>query len=211
MENDVANNTSAKLTLLHVGCGPKGSSIPDPFRSKEWQELRLDIDPAVSPDIIGTMTDLSGVDDASVDALYTSHTIEHLHAYDVPVSLAEMFRVIKADGFCVITCPDLQAAAEMVVEDKLLEVAYESPAGPITPFDIIFSYRPFTVDNTFMWHRSGFTASVLGNTMLGAGFASVTVTRFRAGFALWAIGAKTEQTEEQLALLRRLYFPAGSC
>ena len=209
MDNAISQTVSATRSLLHVGCGPRGSVIPAPFNTAAWRELRLDIDVAVEPDIIGSMTDMSAVADASMDALYTSHTIEHLHAYDVPVSLAEISRVLKADGFCVITCPDLQAAAEMVAQDKLLEVAYESPAGPITPFDIIFSYRPFTLNNPFMWHRCGFTASVLGNELLSAGFPSVTVTRFRPGFALWAVAAKIPKSEDELADFRRSYFPGS--
>ena len=39
--------------LLNVGAGhPKsGSRIPTFFQSTEWQEVRLDIDPANEPDI----------------------------------------------------------------------------------------------------------------------------------------------------------------
>jgi hypothetical protein len=47
-------------TFLHVGCGPKRKDqTTRGFNS--WQELRLDIDEAVNPDIVGTMTDMSGV------------------------------------------------------------------------------------------------------------------------------------------------------
>ena len=59
--------------LLHVGCGPKRKAqTTSAFNTPAWDELRLDIDPAVSPDIIGTMTDMSGVDDGSVDAIFSS-------------------------------------------------------------------------------------------------------------------------------------------
>mgnify|MGYP006148730197 CR=1 FL=1 len=64
-------------TLLHVGCGPKTRQHTTPgFRGEGWDEIRLDIDVSVQPDIVGTMTDLSGVDDASVDAvLLTASTM----------------------------------------------------------------------------------------------------------------------------------------
>jgi hypothetical protein len=43
----------------------------------------------LNPDIVGTMTDMSAVADASVDALFSSHNIEHLYPHEVPVALAE--------------------------------------------------------------------------------------------------------------------------
>ncbi len=92
--------------FLHVGCGTqrKGPATPG-FNSDQWREIRLDINPSVSPDVIGTMTDMSAVPSASVDAIYSSHNIEHLYPHEVPVALAEFRRVLKDDGFTVITCP----------------------------------------------------------------------------------------------------------
>jgi predicted SAM-dependent methyltransferase len=107
-------------TFLHVGCGPKrkdqttrGINVP------EWSEQRLDIDASVAPDIIGTMTDMSAVADAAVDAVFSSHNIEPLYPHEVPLALAEFKRVLKPDGFVVITCPDLQSVCALVAEDKL--------------------------------------------------------------------------------------------
>ena len=95
-------------TFLHVGCGPKRKDqTTRGFISIDWHELRLDIDKSVQPDIIGTMTDMSAVADASVDAIFSSHNIEHLYPHEVPLALAEFKRVLRPDGFAVITCPDL--------------------------------------------------------------------------------------------------------
>ena len=53
-------------TFLHVGCGPKRKNqTTRGFNTADWTELRLDIDASVAPDIIGTMTDMSAVADAS--------------------------------------------------------------------------------------------------------------------------------------------------
>ncbi len=61
-------------TFLHVGCGPKRKNqTTQGFNTPDWTELRLDIDARVAPDIIGTMTDMSAVADASVDAIFSSH------------------------------------------------------------------------------------------------------------------------------------------
>ena len=60
--------------LLHIGCGPKRKDQTLPaFQSDDWQEVRFDIDESVSPDIIGTMTDMSAVETGSMDALFSSH------------------------------------------------------------------------------------------------------------------------------------------
>ncbi len=45
-------------TFLHVGYGPKHKDqTTRGFNSADWQELRLDIDQSVAPDIVGTMTE----------------------------------------------------------------------------------------------------------------------------------------------------------
>ncbi len=44
---------SSNMIFLHVGCGPARKEHAGPgFQGDEWQELRLDIDPAVEPDIV---------------------------------------------------------------------------------------------------------------------------------------------------------------
>jgi hypothetical protein len=63
-------------TLLHVGCGPKRKDrTTAAFNTPEWKELRLDIDSSVEPDVTGTMTDMSAVPNASVQAVFSSHNI----------------------------------------------------------------------------------------------------------------------------------------
>jgi SAM-dependent methyltransferase len=128
-------------TFLHVGCGPKRKDRTTSGFA-EWSELRFDIDESVQPDLVGTMTDMSSVSSDSVDAVFSSHNIEHLYPHEVPVALSEFLRVLKPDGFAVITCPDLQAVCALVAEDKLTEPAYTSPAGPIAPLDILYGHRP---------------------------------------------------------------------
>ena len=69
-------------TFLHVGCGPKRKEkTTRGFNTPNWAEIRLDIDPSAAPDITGTMTDMSGVASASVDAVFSSHNIEHLYPH----------------------------------------------------------------------------------------------------------------------------------
>ena len=77
-------------TFLHVGCGPKRKErTTRGFNTDAWSEIRLDIDPSVSPDVTGTMTDMASVSAGSVNAVFSSHNIEHLYPHEVPLSLAQ--------------------------------------------------------------------------------------------------------------------------
>lgn len=197
-------------TFLHVGCGHKRKDkTTQGFNCSAWQELRLDIDPSVSPDIVGTMIDMSGVADASVDAIYSSHNIEHLYPHEVPKALAEFIRVLKPDGFLVITCPDLQSVCALVAEDKLFESAYSSPAGPIAPVDILYGHRPALAQgNLYMAHRCGFTEKVLISTLRGLGFSTVISTRRVAPFYdLFAVATKMLKSEVEMHALAAEHFP----
>ncbi|MDO9004867.1 MAG: methyltransferase domain-containing protein [Aquabacterium sp.] len=197
-------------TLLHVGCGPKRIAQTTPgFNTPEWKELRLDIDMAVQPDVVGSMTDMSAVADESVDAIFSSHNIEHLYPHEVPVALREFLRVLKPDGFVVITCPDLKSVCTLVAEDKLLEPAYQSPAGPISPLDILYGHRPAMAQgNLFMAHRCGFTQSSIAITLKQAGFKSMaTVARHRF-LDLWAMATKQVSDEQSVHALAKSHFPS---
>jgi hypothetical protein len=196
-------------TFLHVGCGSNAKEhTTAAFAGSSWRELRLDIDQAVKPDIVGTMTSMVAVADQSVDAIFSSHNIEHLYPHEIPLAIAEFLRVLKSDGFAVITCPDLQSVAVLVAQDKLTEPAYVSPAGPIAPLDILYGYRPsMAAGNLFMAHRSGFTERVLRNTLLSGGFASVASTRRPAAFDLWAVAVKSAMPETALRALAMEHLP----
>jgi predicted SAM-dependent methyltransferase len=189
-------------TFLHVGCGHKRKERTTKALSS-WNELRFDIDVSVQPDLVGTMTDMSSVSTESVDAVFSSHNIEHLYPHEVPVALSEFLRVLKPDGFAVITCPDLQAVCALVAEDKLTEPAYTSPAGPIAPLDILYGHRlPMARGNLYMAHRCGFTQKVLTATLQASGFKAVaTASRGYPYFDLWAVASKEELPEAQMQAL----------
>jgi len=196
--------------LLHVGCSHKRiDQTTKGFNDGTWKEVRLDIDPAVNPDIVGTMTDMSLVESGCVDAVFSSHNIEHLYPHEVPVALNEFFRVLSDDGFCVITCPDLKSVCQLVAEDKLTEPAYVSPAGPIAPLDILYGHRSSMMrGNLFMAHRCGFTEKVLRGTLNASGFQSIASMCRPKAFDLWAIACKGLVSEDHLRELAIRHFPA---
>lgn len=196
--------------FLHIGCGQNHKArTTRAFNTPQWLELRLDIDPAVAPDIVGSMTDMRAVADGSVDAIYSSHNIEHLYPHEVPLALAEFHRVLKPEGFVVVTCPDLQAVAELVAQDKLLQPAYQSPAGPISPLDILYGHRPALArGNLFMAHRTGFTLNSLIQSFGAAGFGSCAGRRQPPpAYALWAVATRQVIEGADLKQLAAAHFP----
>lgn len=196
-------------TFLHVGCGGSRKEHTTPaFAQDDWRELRFDIDEKAKPDIVGTMTDMTAVSSASVDALYSSHNIEHLFPHEVPVALAEFHRVLKADGFVVVTCPDIQSVAALVAEGRLVDAAYVSSAGPIAPLDILYGLRSaLEAGNHYMAHKCGFTEQLLARELMAAGFASVAHLRRPASFDLWAVASKSSLSNEALRALAASHLP----
>ena len=179
-------------TVLHVGCGAADpAKLPAAFFPPgAWRELRLDIDPGVSPDIVASITEMPMVAAASVDAVWSAHTLEHLASHEVPVALAEFHRVLAPGGFVLVTMPDLQQVAELVAAGKLEDAAYVSAMGPIAALDMLYGFRPaLAAGNAFMGHRTGFTAGTLAVHLQNAGFQTVRVQR-DGHFALWGSGVK---------------------
>ncbi|HEY9301549.1 MAG TPA: tetratricopeptide repeat protein [Phormidium sp.] len=185
--------STAKKKVLHVGCGPYSlSGLHETFKTDEWQEVRLDIDPNVKPDIISSITDMSPVPSHSVDAIWSSHNIEHIYPHEVPIALAEFYRVLKPGGFVLITLPDIQKVAEYVAQGNLEEPIYLSPAGPIAAIDILYGLgTDLAKGKYYMAHRTGFTQESLAQKMQQAGFHPVEV---RSEYLnLWATAYKPKE------------------
>jgi hypothetical protein len=181
----------ARRVVLHVGCGPNPSELlAREFPAPAWAEVRLDIDANAAPDIVASITAMHMVESGSVDAVFSSHNLEHLFAHEVPLALREFSRVLGAQGFALIGVPDLQRVAERVANDQLLEAAYESAAGPISAIDMLYGHRGYVAAGmTFMAHKTGFTARSLANALVENGFARADVTRTE--WDLWAVGQKS--------------------
>jgi methyltransferase family protein len=195
--------------ILHVGCGSTTkANTTVGFNTEAWQEIRFDIDPACSPGVVGTIVDMKAVDDKSVDAIFSSHNIEHGYAHEIGRVLSKFLRVLADDGFVVLTCPDLQSACEAVVADKLLDPLYVSAAGPIAPLDVLYGFRPaIAAGNTYMAHKCGFTFSVLCKLFLSGGFKGAYGGRRPQAFDLWIVASKSPRTEAEMQALARDHLP----
>jgi len=195
-------------TLLHVGCSSQNKSALKGFDSDDWREIRFDIDPSVYPDIEGTLTDMDAVDTGSVDAIYSSHNIEHVFPHEVHTVLLEFHRVLKDDGIVVLTCPDLVSVCQAVANDKLMETLYESPAGPIAPIDILYGYREAVAKGKiYMAHKTGFTYTTLQEAFFKAGFKFNFGAARPENFDLWIVSFKQLMPNEEAMKIALNFLP----
>jgi SAM-dependent methyltransferase len=152
--------------VLHAGCG----GTPLPFFMSHCQEVRLDIDPEVNPDIIADMAHLpDGL--GPFDSVFTSHALEHLFPHDVKSALAGFLKVLRPGGSVVMFVPDLEDIK------PTREVLYVSPSGPVTGHDIFYGHSLYLESCPYMAHRCGFIAATLRETLENAGFTNIKITK----------------------------------
>jgi hypothetical protein len=144
-----------KKIVLNVGAG-KVKLSNQILLFEDYKELRLDV-AECNPDIEGNIIDLKNVPNESVDAIYASHVLEHVHFHEVPIALKSFMRVLKEGGFALIRVPDLADIASMI-KDNLLDTYYESGVGPVTPLDVIYGHSGMVAQGgSYMAHKTGFT------------------------------------------------------
>jgi SAM-dependent methyltransferase len=179
---------AGKKRLLNAGSGPAASvRLWEFFSASDYDEVRLDIDASVKPDLVSSFCDMRNqVADGSFDAVWSSHSLEHLHAHEAPIALAEFRRVLRADGFAIITCPNVAAAARLLETEDIEHVVYHSAAGPVRILDILYGHaHSIESGRVHMAHHTGFTAARLGRLAAHAGFVEARVLE-GDDFDLWA-------------------------
>jgi SAM-dependent methyltransferase len=189
--------------VLNAGSGPHSARPLHPaFRKPLWQEVRLDIDPDMRPDLVGSITDMRKlVPSKSFDAVWSSHSLEHLYAHEVPAALSEFKRILKPTGFALITSPDLEAVATLLIKHGIDHIAYTSSVGPITPLDMIFGHSNSIADGRlFMGHNTGFTCTSLGKLLVEVGFPLVLTRRERLDLWALALADKADKVDIQRQL-----------
>ena len=179
--------------FLHLGPGDADKSkTTNIFSSDEWEEVRLDINKNANPDILGSMTDLSMINDEEYHGIFSSHNLEHIYAHQVDSTVKEFVRILKPEGELLIMVPDLMIVAKAIVDGKYLEPLYDSPAGPISPVDILYGHRAsIAAGNEYMAHKVGFTMEALLGILKGACFG--TVVGAKGDFNLYALTLKPEK------------------
>jgi ubiquinone/menaquinone biosynthesis C-methylase UbiE len=191
------------MRVLNVGGASK--EIPIPAHYADWEHVLLDIDARGSPDVVCDARELTKLPAAQFDAVYCSHNLEHYHRHDGPRVLGGILHVLKPDGFAEIHVPDLQALIRHVADTgiDIDDVLYTSPAGPITPRDLLYGWAP-EIERSgqeFYSHKTGFTPKSLHRLLREAGFAEIVLLRARASFDLAAYAFRGAPRPEQRVLL----------
>jgi predicted SAM-dependent methyltransferase len=197
---------SGQRCVLNVGSGPRSIvNIHPCFRSENWREVRVDVDPRVKPDIVASATNLSQLGNGSIDAIWSSHQVEHLERFEIKACFDEFRRVLKPDGFVLIATPDITQIAELILKGRLNDTVYTSPSGPITPLDMIFGHGvSIALGNRFMAHKTAHTEESLGDALLASDFAEVRTFK-GTGYDIWCLAladkARASAIVEELAAL----------
>ena len=186
--------------VLHVGCGGKTiRTMGKGFNDGTWEEVRFNINERVRPDIIGTIVNMETVPEDSMDAIWSSHNIEHVYYHEVSNVLREFRRILRDDGFCVITCPDVESVCARVASGALTKTLYRSPAGPITALDILYGHTASVArGEVYMAHKTGFDLQLLGARLKQAGFLRYFGRRRRQFMDLWFIAFKGDASESEI-------------
>src|SRR5215212_3411632 len=105
---------SQKKRVLNVGGNAEEIELPPQYAG--FAQLRLDIDPAVKPDIVCDGRELTRLEAGQFDAVYCSHNLEHYYRHEVPKVLAGFRHVLKDEGFAHIIVPDVGEVMRVAVE-----------------------------------------------------------------------------------------------
>lgn len=139
---------------LDIGCGPVPHG-PD-FKT---------VDLFYPADIRAPMWDLP-VPDASVDAIWSSHALEHVAAAHVQPTLREWRRVLRPSAQAEILVPDLDYVAHYWLAHR----------GTQRALDIMFGNQA----NEGQFHKTGWCQQSLREALLEAGFRSVSTSIIRS-------------------------------
>ncbi|CAB4124376.1 AdoMet_MTases domain containing protein [uncultured Caudovirales phage] len=149
-------NVKTVLNVGSGGCAVKVSPLSNGLES--YKEITVDLDDKIHPDIFTDMKDLSMIENNSVDAVYSCHSLEHVHFHQVKLCLEEWYRVIKVGGEVRILVPNLKEISGYLKSGGILDKVYDSSGGPISAIDMLYGYRKYIANgNEYMAHKTGFT------------------------------------------------------
>lgn len=184
------------MKLLNIGCGPVGIPVPSTYR--DWEIVRLDVEAEFTPDLLMDAMGLDTLDAGQFDAAYASHLLEHIYPAEVGRFLGSVRHVLTDDGFFELRVPDALAACERAAEAGMLDAhCYDSPAGPVTSWDILYGYLAYQQRyGEPQAHHCGYSSASLVDTLHAGGFSLVYVAQ--RNFELRAVACKTHLDAEMM-------------
>ena len=177
------------MKLLNVGGNDKNIRLPHEY--EEFDQLLLDIDPAVNPDVLCDARQMHRKLSADqFDVVYCSHNLEHYYEHDVMKVLQSFWHVLKDGGMLNLRVPDIGAVMRSVADKNLDidDVLYQSPAGPIRVLDVLYGWSA-QIERSgvdFFAHKTGFTVKSLTAKVQSAGFVDVYMATENLEILIWA-------------------------
>lgn len=111
---DLAKKKEDSCLYLHLGCGP------------EIKEGFVNVDKYFKdPRVVNYDFFKLPYEDASVDLIYCSHSLEHLPIRHAKMALSEWGRVLKTKGKLYLAIPDLQIIIHKLLDENISEQMYD--------------------------------------------------------------------------------------
>jgi predicted SAM-dependent methyltransferase len=140
---------------LHLGSGKR----------KLKGFLQVDIESGANVDIVSDMGELTMIDDASVDEIYTSHSFEYFDAHQAVTVLAEWKRVLKRGGKLFISVPDFSSLVKI----------YEKTADLSKIIGPLFGRWENVKVGETIHHRTVYDFDSLSKALRFAGFSQIEI------------------------------------
>lgn len=124
-------------------------------------------------------------DSDSVDVIYSSHMLEHVHLDQAEGLLREFRRVLRSDGICRLALPDGEALARQLIADLDAGVPEASRR-----YNERLHSHPVSAPSTAERYLAGFTGAVhrwqptaqlVADLLRVAGFGTIQRCAFRVG------------------------------
>lgn len=123
----------------------------------------LDVEPRSEVDYVGNAIDLSQFASDSIDAIYTSHVLEHFFYNidnELTTTLREWHRVLKPGGKLLISVPDLKTLCWLYLNPNMM------PMERFHLMRVIFGGQT----NIYDVHKVGFDFEILAMYLEEVGF-----------------------------------------
>lgn len=155
--------------VLNLGSG--GKDAWDHF--PEGKAVRVDIREEVNPDIRADVRCLPFPENHA-DLVYSSHTLEHFGRNEVEQVVKEWCRVLKPSGEIRLVLPDLEWAAERILDPNTTM----SDWGRV--YDIVYGGQNYAED----FHRIGFTSKLIHEMLEAHGIVNLQDTRLEGNIVV---------------------------
>jgi protein O-GlcNAc transferase len=175
-----------------------------------WNQLIIEMDSGFQSKHNPGLLKLKAIPSESIDAVFSLNNLEYLFPHEIPFILSEFLRVLKVNGYLIVTCPDLKSISEIIADDNLTEPINNFHDLSITALDLIYGNSKLIAKGELnLAKHCGFTEKVLSGTLKSLGFESIaSISRSLPHYDLWAIATKEKKSEAELLVLIKDHFPS---